>query len=442
MSVPLNLIAAVPADDIADSRRMARFTEQVANALNALIASTTLNQTGSNAWAIDPNALPPSGVIAGVYTNPTITVNTQGLLTQATSGSAVTTILEDGSALTQREKLNFGTALTASDDAGNSRTNVVLANTAVTPNTYTNATVTVDAQGRITSAANGSASGISPLTTKGDIWAYSTLDARFPAAVGDAAIIIQDAAATFGFKWVAVSGDVTITTAGAVTIANDAVTFAKMLNATGASVLVGRGAGSGGGDFQELTLGTGLTLTTTVLSCNGAIPGAGDAPSVLWPPGLLSTNTTSIATLTSTHTFYFYLGKAKGNWTSITLMYRITRAVSGTTWAEMGIYTGAVVIGGNPTLTRRGYNDMSAVWNTATIKTTTITLTGVSAGDDLWVAIGNQATTTIQYQASSVLDNIGFGTIADAIERISTTSSSTPTIAVGGAWFWVIGQGS
>lgn len=81
----------------------------------------------------------------------------------------------------------------------------------------------------------------------------------------------------------ALTGDVTASGSGSVvaTIANDAVTFAKMLNSTAASVLIGRGSASGAGDFQEITLGSGLTMTGTVLSASG---GGGAAWSALTDP--------------------------------------------------------------------------------------------------------------------------------------------------------------
>jgi hypothetical protein len=50
------------------------------------------------------------------------------------------------------------------------------------------------------------------------------------------------------------------------TIANDAVTYAKMQNVSAASVLLGRGAGFGSGDVQQITLGTGLAMNLTTLS--------------------------------------------------------------------------------------------------------------------------------------------------------------------------------
>lgn len=66
----------------------------------------------------------------------------------------------------------------------------------------------------------------------------------------------------------ALTGDVTASGSGSVaaTIAADAVTYAKMQNVSAASRLLGRGSAAGSGDVQELTVGTGLSLSGTVLS--------------------------------------------------------------------------------------------------------------------------------------------------------------------------------
>jgi hypothetical protein len=75
------------------------------------------------------------------------------------------------------------------------------------------------------------------------------------------------------------TGDVTGATA--LTIAADAVTFAKMQNASAASVLVGRGQGGGAGDLQEVTLGTNLSMTGTVLNASGGGGGGNAVATVL-----------------------------------------------------------------------------------------------------------------------------------------------------------------
>lgn len=48
--------------------------------------------------------------------------------------------------------------------------------------------------------------------------------------------------------------------------------YANLVQATGASLLVGRGSAAGAGDFQEITLGSGLTMTGTSLSSSGGAP--------------------------------------------------------------------------------------------------------------------------------------------------------------------------
>lgn len=70
------------------------------------------------------------------------------------------------------------------------------------------------------------------------------------------------------------TGDVTAIGAGSVaaTIPNDTVSYAKMQNVSAASKLLGRGQGGGGGDVQEIALGTGLTMVGAVLSAAGAYP--------------------------------------------------------------------------------------------------------------------------------------------------------------------------
>jgi hypothetical protein len=61
----------------------------------------------------------------------------------------------------------------------------------------------------------------------------------------------------------------------AATIANSAVTLAKIANASASSVLLGSGASGSGSAYSQITLGSGLTMTGTELSATG---GGGGLP--------------------------------------------------------------------------------------------------------------------------------------------------------------------
>jgi hypothetical protein len=54
-------------------------------------------------------------------------------------------------------------------------------------------------------------------------------------------------------------------------IKDDAVTFDKIQNATSESVLIGRGSGNGGGNYQDITLGTGLSISGTTLNASSSV---------------------------------------------------------------------------------------------------------------------------------------------------------------------------
>ncbi len=70
-------------------------------------------------------------------------------------------------------------------------------------------------------------------------------------------------------------GDITVSSSGTQwTVDNDAISYAKIQNVSAASRLLGRGSAGGSGDVEEITIGTGLSLSGTTLSATGGGGGA------------------------------------------------------------------------------------------------------------------------------------------------------------------------
>lgn len=168
----------------------------------------------------------------------------------------------------------------------------------------------------------------------------------------------------------------------------------------------------------------------------GGLVIAAPVPSINVSPIFATANLTGTKTITSTNSFAVYMGKAPRPLTSVVMRYRVTTAAATITWAEVALAKGAPVLAGNPSLTVVGTADVSAVINSTGQKSTTINVNGaqtVGEGDDLWLLIGNQATTAAVVRAQSIADDLQAGFQASAVQRPSLIVGTPTSFTLEGA---------
>ncbi len=203
-------------------------------------------------------------------------------------------------------------------------------------------------------------------------------------------------------------GDVTLTAANGVGTNQD-----------GGDVVIASGDNTGSGLDGKVTI---EGLEVALFNDNA----------MLAPIGLSMGNLTDVTANVSGTVYCLYLGRALRAITTATFLTRVTTAfVSGGvgTNAEVGVFTGAVVANGNASLSRVGFTDVATVFDSTGIKAVTITVSGVSIGDPLWLAWGNTTNDTKFELRGMLADDIQSGVFTSVVlSRLSQVT--VPVTAV------------
>lgn len=282
------------------------------------------------------------------------------------------------------------------------------------------------------------------LTTKGDLFTYSTVNARLGVGA-NATIFMADSATTTGNKWIAAYGDWTIATTGVTTIGNGVVTDTKgaLANKPAVTVVATTNqtlSGTPTIDGQLMVAGTSMPLLTAQTS--GAENGPWIVQSGAWtrptwyPSGGITQAFQFITTLVRLGATY------QGSTWRMTTSGAITIDTTATTWVvtpfsiSSSTITGLVPLsngGSNANLTASNggivYSTASAMAILSGTATANQVLLSGSSVAPVWSTATYPATTTVNQILYSSSTNVIAGIITGNNGVLITSAGGIPTIS-------------